>query len=64
MSSGWVLEVCDVCRLIDGDVSPKWCAYCSLCDSWVCVDDQNRAGRRFHAAYLHQFEVVRGGFLN
>lgn len=62
MPPTWILATCDVCRLIDGDTSTKWCAYCSLCDSWVCVDDQNQAGRRFHAAYLHQLEVARGLF--
>lgn len=63
MAGNWNLEICDVCRLIDGDVSPKWCAYCSLCDAWVCVDDQSRPGRRLHAAYLRRLEVMRNGML-
>lgn len=32
-----VLRACDVCRLVDFDASPKLCAYCGLCDAWLCV---------------------------
>jgi hypothetical protein len=27
---------CDVCRLVDGDVTPKKCFYCSFCKAWLC----------------------------
>lgn len=30
-------RVCDVCRLVDLDPSPKLCSYCPLCDAWLCV---------------------------
>lgn len=32
-----MLRACDVCRLVDFDVSPKLCGYCGLCDAWLCV---------------------------
>lgn len=50
------MRVCDVCRLVDGDLILKPCAYCGLCDSWICQEDQNRWGRRAKAALKRKLE--------
>lgn len=50
----WV--VCDVCRLVDYDTTKKECAYCSMCDAWICQNDLSKWGRRMKAAVLRRFE--------
>jgi hypothetical protein len=30
------VAICDVCRLLRGDLTYKMCSYCSLCDSEIC----------------------------
>lgn len=60
MASEWHVAVCDVCRLIDGDVAPKVCFYCGACDSEICASDANSWGRRAHAAALRKQEQLQG----
>lgn len=48
--------VCDVCRLVDGDLSLKYCYYCSLCDSWICERDNNNWWRRGKAFLIRKLE--------
>ena len=62
MASDWHLAVCDVCRLIDGDTTPKVCFYCGACDSEICAADSNHWGRRAQAAALRKLEQARGLF--
>ena len=50
------LNVCDVCRLIDNDETPKACAYCSLCDSYICQRDQSDWWRRGKAFLKRRLE--------
>jgi len=50
----WQWHVCDVCSLIDGDDSMKPCAYCSLCDAWLCEHDMHDWRRRGMAAVIAQ----------
>jgi hypothetical protein len=54
-------RACDVCRILDFDVSQKICGYCSLCDAWICQDDQNRWDRRIKAAILRKLEPGYSG---
>lgn len=28
--------ICDVCRLVDGDVRPKLVKWCNVCKAWIC----------------------------
>lgn len=58
--NGWHWAVCDVCRLVDGDLSPKVCFYCSSCDSEICIEDSDRFTRRALAAMLRKEEQLRG----
>jgi hypothetical protein len=50
------LSVCDVCRLLDGDLSLKNCGFCSLCDSWICEADRTDWLRRARAAVARKLE--------
>lgn len=49
-------RMCDVCRLLDFDVSSKECGYCSLCDAWICQADSNKWIRRLKAAAKRKLE--------
>jgi hypothetical protein len=42
----WLLHICDVCRLLDGNHRQKMCFYCPVCDAWICEDDQHNWSRR------------------
>lgn len=42
-------KVCDVCRILDGDYRLKQCAFCGLCNAWICVDDIDNWWRRVAA---------------
>ena len=57
MATDWHYAVCDVCRLLDGDLSLKVCFYCSACDAEICMSDADRFTRRAHAAMLRRLEV-------
>lgn len=50
MAGEWHVQVCDVCRLLDGDTSLKYCFYCPACDAWICEDDASNWGRRARAS--------------
>lgn len=54
-------HTCDVCRLVDGDMTPKNCSYCGLCDSWICPEDQNRWDRRARAFLRRRLEPAYKG---
>src|SRR5208282_1543734 len=41
------LQVCDVCRILDGDTSRKRCTWCSMCQSWLCEADVGNWLRRW-----------------
>lgn len=43
------LAVCLVCKLIDGDATPKMCRWCRLCKAWICVNDISKWKRRAKA---------------
>ena len=50
------LYVCDVCRILDGDLTPKVCHYCGLCDSLICLADENNWWRRGKAFLRRKLE--------
>jgi len=52
--------VCDVCRLLDGDYSVKFCTWCLRCQAWICQADEHRPDRRLRAAYLRLMGVRQG----
>ena len=37
---------CDVCRILDGDETPKEVTYCHLCDAHLCKRDRKSFIRR------------------
>jgi hypothetical protein len=43
-------NVCDVCRLLDGDFRLKMCFYCKVCGKWICEADAGDWIRRVKAA--------------
>ena len=53
------IHICDVCRLLDFDVSKKLCSYCGLCDAFICEKDSSNWGRRLLAAAKRKLE---GGY--
>lgn len=46
--------VCDVCRLVDGDLSTKLCTWCGTCKAWICDADWWNLGRRGLAMALRR----------
>jgi hypothetical protein len=40
---------CDVCRLVDGDVTPKQVEWCNFCKAWLCDNDKWNLPRRAKA---------------
>lgn len=48
--------ICDVCRLLDFDTTPKLCGYCSMCDANICQEDMNKWGRRVKAFFKRKLE--------
>jgi hypothetical protein len=40
---------CDVCFLLDGDLSPKAVMYCKLCDAFMCEPCRKSPWRRLGA---------------
>lgn len=55
------VNICDVCRLLDNDLEPKEGFYCNLCDSWICVKDQDKWIRRAKAAIKRKLEPTYSG---
>lgn len=49
---------------MDGDSSAKFCAYCGLCDAWICEQDANRWDRRLFAAAKRKLESDYRGLQN
>jgi hypothetical protein len=49
--NGWTMEVCDVCRLLDGDLRQKQCQYCNTCQAWICYLDLPNMRRRAKAMF-------------
>ena len=49
-------RICDVCRILSYDTTPKLCGYCGLCDAWICPEDMNNWTRRLKAAVKRKFE--------
>lgn len=58
----WHMAVCDVCRLIRGDLTVKVCFYCGFCDSEICQAHANDWPARTHAKVLRMLEKTRGLF--
>jgi hypothetical protein len=46
----WFMHICDVCRLLDGDLREKVCFYCPACSAWICEQDAADWRRRGLAA--------------
>lgn len=47
--ASWSHGVCDVCRLLDNDVTEKRVQYCKNCKAHVCESCLGKYGRRFMA---------------
>lgn len=45
------IHVCDVCRVINNDITPKESVWCNRCKAWICIPDINRWDRRGIAMY-------------
>ncbi len=45
------LKICDVCRFNDNDLSEKLCKFCSICNAWICEEDETNWLRRGNAAF-------------
>ena len=44
-----MMQVCEVCRILDNDEQLKECSYCSICKAWICKRDLYRLDRRMRA---------------
>lgn len=51
-------RVCDVCRLLDGDVTLKQCGFCGLCSAWICASDRKNLTRRGLAMLKRKLELT------
>lgn len=40
---------CDVCKILDGDDTPKEVTYCHLCNAHLCAKDRKSIVRRLMA---------------
>jgi len=45
---------CDVCFLLDGDLTPKEVLYCKLCDAFMCEPCRKNKWRRVGATIARQ----------
>ena len=59
MLSQWELQICTVCFYVDGDARQKMCAYCSVCDAWMCENCVPNWGRRGLAMARRMAERMR-----
>jgi len=48
-SAGQKEDICDVCRLIDGDLTRKSVTYCGFCKAWMCEKCRKDPIRRARA---------------
>jgi len=55
------LHVCDVCLLLDNDLTAKESTYCKNCDAWICKDDVGNWGRRAKAWRKKEVTVKNSG---
>jgi hypothetical protein len=55
------MAVCDVCRILDFSTEEKMCVWCNLCGSNICLEDQNKWGRRIKAALKKKLEPGYSG---
>ncbi len=53
--------VCDVCKLVDKDETPKVVGYCGMCGAWLCEGCRASPGRRARAAGLRAAAKFRAG---
>ena len=54
-------RVCDVCRLLRHDVTPKTDSrFCPVCQAWLCDACRGSMTQRAVAAILHAGELLRG----
>jgi len=53
------MVTCDVCRLLDGDLRPKPCTWCSRCNAWICDGDRDNWIRRSRAAAIRARLIAR-----
>jgi len=51
-----MLLPCSVCRLVDGDTTPKPVSYCGRCQAHLCERCFHSATRRTRAAILRKIE--------
>jgi hypothetical protein len=49
---------CDVCFLLDGDLTPKEVMYCKLCDAFMCEPCRKNQWRRAGAAIARQMRKL------
>jgi hypothetical protein len=45
-----VIRHCDVCFLLDNDLTPKETMYCKMCDAFMCTPCRNSKWRRLGAS--------------
>ena len=43
-------QVCEVCRRLDGNLTPRLCRWCNMCGAWICRRDWRNLARRALAA--------------
>lgn len=53
------MRVCDVCRVVDGDVTPKECFYCGFCKAWICDNCKWHLPKRAKAMTIFASRAVR-----
>lgn len=46
------MQVCEVCRLLDGDTRLKPCQFCTSCQVWICGADIPNMARRARAMLM------------
>lgn len=51
------MNICEVCKYLDGDESLKLCRYCRFCDAWICIPDIPDYARRGKAALKKVIEL-------
>lgn len=52
--------VCEVCKVLNNDVSIKKVSYCETCNVYICKAHHRDWGARIRAAYLkklHEIEI-------
>jgi hypothetical protein len=55
------LTVCEVHRILDNDLTPRDCIFCSLCNAWICMKDRHRVDRRMRAGLDKQLDRLSMG---